>query len=560
MHRGLRGKTLAGKVGYGASCAVASLILIAAGVGYYAQNQVDGIGMSNVLTGGQSTGAMNILIMGLESRTYWDGTPIDHHLQHILNLGSAGGEATNTLILLHVFAGGQKAVAFSIPRDDYVRMYGTMGYGPGKSKIDSAYAYAMAQEMSNDQTSHPGWTSEQDNFDGNEAGLLAEVETVEALTGVHIDKFAELNLIGFYELASEFGGVEVCVNEWPGGEGYPVGANLTDPVQYNAAEGQDAGSGSVVVPGLQHLSPMQTLEFVRARHNLPQGDIDRTYRQQAVLDYVLWKLKTQGALADVAKLGPLLTVAKEYLAVPKGWNLLQFAGELDGLSPQNLSFQTLPSTPGPDVPGVGDVNDVNGARIQAQVRQAFSPPSGGGAPATASSGGTSTGGTGMGGTSASGTARKAPARPAATVAPASAVTVDVYNSGHTTGLAAGLSASLVKEGYQAGAVAQYPTSVPRTTVTYGTGAAASAARIARDFGLTATASSSVAAGHVQVILGDSATSLPASLGGAQSGGGATSSASPGTSYTADGSVSAESAASAALARKAMAEYGIPCVY
>ena len=172
MLRGLGGKTLLGKIGYGASCAFASLILIAAGVGYYAQNQVDGIGLSNVLTGGQSTGAMNILIMGLESRTYWDGTPIDHHLQHILSLGSAGGEATNTLILLHVFAGGQKAVAFSIPRDDYVRMYGTMGYGPAKSKIDSAYAYAMAQEMSNDQTSHPGWTSVQDNFDGNEAGRL----------------------------------------------------------------------------------------------------------------------------------------------------------------------------------------------------------------------------------------------------------------------------------------------------------------------------------------------------------------------------------------------------
>ena len=191
---------------------------------------------------------------------------------------------------------------------------------------------------------------------------------------MHIDKFAELNLIGFYQLASQFGGVEVCVNEWPGGDGYQEGANLTDPVQYNSAEGQDAGSGSVVVPGLQHLSPMQTLEFVRARHNLPQGDIDRTYRQQAVLDYVLWKLKTEGALADVGKLGPLLTVAKEYLAVPKGWNLLQFAGELDGLSAQNLTFHTLPSTPGPDIPGVGDVNDVNVAQIQAQVQQAFSAP------------------------------------------------------------------------------------------------------------------------------------------------------------------------------------------
>ena len=159
MLRVLGGKTWLAKVGYAAGCVLASLVLLAAGVAYYAQKQVDGIGMSNVLAGGQSTGAMTILIMGLESRTYWNGTPIDHHLQHMLNLGSAGGEATNTLILLHIFAGGQKAVAFSIPRDDYVQMYGTMAYGPSKSKIDSAYAYAMSQEMTNDQASHPGWTS-----------------------------------------------------------------------------------------------------------------------------------------------------------------------------------------------------------------------------------------------------------------------------------------------------------------------------------------------------------------------------------------------------------------
>jgi LCP family protein required for cell wall assembly len=410
MHRGPGGWL--GKAGYGACCALASLILAIAGFGYYARDQIDGIGMSNVLTGGQSTGAMTILIMGLESRTYWDGTPIDHHLQHILNLGSAGGEATNTLILLHIFAGGQKAVAFSIPRDDYVQMYGTLGYGPGKSKIDAAYAYAMSQEMTNDRANHPSWTSAQDNFDGNESGRLAEVQTVEALTGVRIDKFAELNLVGFYELASEFGGVEVCVNEWPGGDGFPKGANLTDPVRYNSAEGQAAGSGSVVVPGLQHLSPVQTLEFVRARHNLPQGDIDRTYRQQAVLDYVLWKLKTDGALADVSKLDPLLTVAREYLAVPKGWNLLQFAGELDALSAQNLTFRTLPSAPGPNVPGVGDVNDVDVTQIQAQVRRAFSESPSGAIPAAAGPGGMSRGGS-------DGTARTAAAKPAAAVAPAS---------------------------------------------------------------------------------------------------------------------------------------------
>ena len=330
------------------------------------------------------------------------------------------------------------------------------------------------------------------------------MDSVEALTGVTIDKFAELNLIGFYELASAFGGVEACINSWPGGDGVAPGGNLSDPVTFNSDEGQDAGSGFPGKAGLQHLNPVQTLEFVRQRHNLPQDDIGRTYRQQAVLDYVLHQLKTEGMLSDVSRLSSLMGVAKNYLQASAGWNLLQFAGELDALTPGNLSLSTLPSSPGPDIPSIGDVNDVDVPAIQRIVQQAFnSQPDGLTTPVPsrnvkASGGATTT---------------KAPARAAATTPPASAITVDVYNSGQTAHLATDLSVALVKKGYKAGVAEDYPTAIPLTTVTYGTGAQASAAAIAKQFGLTATASSTVAAGHVQVILGGSVTFLPASYGG-----------------------------------------------
>jgi LCP family protein required for cell wall assembly len=389
---------------YGLSCVAASIVLVVAAIGYYAQRQVNSIGSSSVLAGGPSTGAMNILIMGLESRTYWDGTPIDHHLTHFLDIGSLGGEQTNTLILLHIFAGGQKAVAFSIPRDDYVQLYGTLGYAgtPPMNKIDDAYNAAMQQEIINDQAAHPGWSSAQVNFDGNEAGRQATVETVEALTGVRIDKFAELNLIGFYELANEFGGAEVCVRPWPGGDGFARDANLTDP-----------NSGVVLKPGYQLLSPEQTLAFVRARDSLPEGDLDRTARQQAVLDYVLWKLKNEGVLTDVGKLSSLLTYAKQYLVTSAGWNLLQFAGEMDALSSQNLTFSTLPITGNENLGSLGDVNTVNVAQIQQQVQQAFATPPGGG-----------TAGTGGGQRGASGAATPtSPASPAGTP-PATATSPD----------------------------------------------------------------------------------------------------------------------------------------
>src|SRR5215813_13541847 len=90
--RGLTGKSLAGTAAYTLACIAAAVTILVAGVGYYAQKTVDSIGSSNLDTTGPSTGPMNILIMGLESRTYWDGTPMYHHLQYLLHTGGIGGE------------------------------------------------------------------------------------------------------------------------------------------------------------------------------------------------------------------------------------------------------------------------------------------------------------------------------------------------------------------------------------------------------------------------------------------------------------------------------------
>jgi LCP family protein required for cell wall assembly len=482
---------------------------------------------------------MNILIMGLESRTYWNGQPVDAHLDHYLDIGSLGGEQTNTLILLHIFAGGTKAVGYSIPRDDYVKLDGTLGYAgtPPMNKIDDAYNAGMQQQMINDRTAHPSWSTAQVNVDGNEAGQQAAVDTVEQLTGVTINKFAELNLIGFYELAAAFGGAEVCVQPWPGGDGISPNGNLSDP-----------NSGVQLKPGYQHLSPEQTLAFVRSRDSLPGGDLDRTARQQAVLDYVLWKLKNEGALGDVSKLGPLLTVAKQYLQTSADWNLLQFAGEMNALTGQNLKLSTLPITGQENIPGIGDVNTVDSQYIKQTVQKAFSTPPGGSTTASGKSSGKSSGKTSA--------KPSSPKKTTAPVPPASTVTADVYNAGQAPGLASEVSRALASKGYVTGAVATASAQQEQTTVTYGAGASANAALIAKDFGVTATASSSVAAGHVQVILGGNATQLPQALGGPAATPTTTPAPTPGATTNPEiGTTSGDSTTVTANAK-----YGIPCVY
>src|SRR5260370_3765415 len=142
-------------------------------------------------------------------------------------------------------AGGKKAVGFSIPGDDWVSFAGTVG-PQQQGKIDQAYGVSMFYEQARLRAQNPNMSQDRLAFLGNEAGRAAAVATVEKLTGVHVDHFAEVNLAGFYELAKVLGGVEVCLN-------HPV---------------HDRYSGANFRARYQHPDASQPLAFVRQRHGL----------------------------------------------------------------------------------------------------------------------------------------------------------------------------------------------------------------------------------------------------------------------------------------------------
>jgi len=517
---------IAGKAGYAVSCAVAAVVLVVSGYAHNVVSLTDGLNTGVGISNGATVGAMNILLMGLESRTNYQGQTLSAGLLAAMHAGSVegvddegvGGQDTNTLILIHVFAGGQKAVGFSIPRDDYVT-YPKAYDGQSAGKIDQAYGLAYAQSL--DATVNSSMSSDQRYSEANQAGQAATINTVQAVTGQKIDHFAEVNLAGFYYLAQSFGGIEVCLKESSGG------TNLTDANSgFDAMlDGYNQSKG-----GTQylHLAAAQALAFVRERDNLPNGDLDRTHRQQAVLDYVIWKLEHTGALTDIGQLTGLLSTAKQYLITDSTWNLLDFATDMHALTGKNLQFYTAPIV-GYATIDQQDVNQVDIPAIQAAITAKFDPP----APKAASS---PTAGT-----------KAAPAPPASTV------TVDVYNAGDTGGLASGVSQALVAKGYKAGAIAdaaaQSQASSTATEVFYGSGASANAAKIANYFGATAKAVSSLAAGHVEVLLGTGATEVPSALAPASS-----------ASSSASGSAGNNGAAGGAVTVAAKAKYGIPCVY
>jgi LCP family protein required for cell wall assembly len=461
--RGGSERRLAGTAWYAVACIAAALVLVISGYSYFLVRDVADIGSSHAIPSGPSTGPQNILLMGLESRTNWAGEILPNRILKKLHAGSrqaiengTGGNDTNTLILIHIPAGGKKAVGFSIPRDDWVNFAGTVG--PQQSgKIDQAYGLSMFYEEEKLRAKDPNMGQDRLAFLGNEAGRTAAVKTVEKLTGVHIDHFAEVNLDGFYELAKVLGGVEVCLK-------HAV---------------SDRYSGAHFHAGYQHLDPKEALAFVRQRHGLPNGDLDRTHRQQAFLDSVMHQLRADGVLDDLTKLTALLSVAKQYVITDAGWNLLDFAGQMRNLTSGNLVFHTLPIH-GYATIANQDVNLVDPAYIKQIVHAAFYP-----APGAR--------------TAKAGQVARADAR-----AEARRTTVDVLNGGSTRGLAASVSAALVKAGYRAGEVSN-TSSRATTAVLYGAGASASGKRIASYFGVTATASTSVAASHVEILLGASAT-------------------------------------------------------
>src|ERR1700678_2574368 len=96
----------AGKLGYGVFCAAAAIVLAVSGSSYFVVHDVASIGGSHAIVSGPSIGAQNILVMGLESRTDWNGNILPNAVLNALHAGSrqgiengVGGNATNTLIV-----------------------------------------------------------------------------------------------------------------------------------------------------------------------------------------------------------------------------------------------------------------------------------------------------------------------------------------------------------------------------------------------------------------------------------------------------------------------------
>jgi len=242
--------------------------------------------------------------------------------------------------LVRIPNNGKSATAISIPRDSYVQAPGV-----GKMKINGVYGSVHLEKLKQ-LVEQQGVDPAKAEPQAAEAGREALIKTVANLTGVTVDHYAEINLLGFYNLTKAVGGVDVCLK------------NAVD----EPLSGARFPAGPITVSGADALA------FVRQRHGLPEGDLSRIRRQQVFLAAVADKILSGGTLTDPAKLAGLVQVAQQSVVLDSGWDLLAFARQASGIAAGDLEFLTVP-TGGTTTNARGSVVLVDPAQVQHFVEE-----------------------------------------------------------------------------------------------------------------------------------------------------------------------------------------------
>ena len=217
-------------------------------------------------------GGMTILLVGSDARTDADGNPLSaEELAQVGTEDDGGGINTDTMMLVHIPRAGARRPLSRMPRDTWItQKVVDQVVGPYARRHRGHLQGQQDQLLLLDREGLHRGTPGQPGCDGrgaaieresNEAGRTMLIRVVQAFTGMKVDHYAEVNLLGFYLLSNAIGGVPVCLN----------------------APSTTRGRAPNFAAGPQDVQGTAALAFVRQRHGLPAGDLDRVQRQQAFL-------------------------------------------------------------------------------------------------------------------------------------------------------------------------------------------------------------------------------------------------------------------------------------
>ncbi|GLZ34420.1 transcriptional regulator [Lentzea sp. NBRC 105346] len=220
---------------------------------------------------------------------------------NVLVLGKDDGRS-DTAMVVNINAAGDRAKVISIPRDTMVARP-ACGTNPPASKVMFNSAFTTG-------------------------GAACAVKTVEAMSGIRIDHFIQIDFSGFARLVDAIGGVEIEIDE-------PI---------------HDEKSGLSLDAGKTTLNGQQALAFVRTRYSIGDGsDLNRIKQQHKFLQALSAKLANENWLGDPVKTFELADDATKSIVTDEDLGslakLADLAEKLHGLKPDAITYQTLPTEP-----------------------------------------------------------------------------------------------------------------------------------------------------------------------------------------------------------------------
>ncbi|MCI2422197.1 LCP family protein [Saccharopolyspora sp. K220] len=299
---------------------VSAVVLALTAIGWIVVDRLSDVSSTEVLADVPQAppaddGATDVLLVGNDSRTDAQGNPLPESVLKQLRTEAIGGLNTDSLVVIRIPHTSAPPTAVSIPRDTYTAVPG------GRSEKINA-VYGLTKSAAADKLRTEGKPQASVEHEAGLAGQRALVQTVQNLTGIRIDHYAEINLLGFYELTEAVGGVDVCLQQAT----------------------SDKDSGADFAAGQHTISGGDALAFVRQRHGLPRGDLDRIVRQQVFMAALANKVLSTGTLTDPAMINDLVRATQRSVVLDEDWDPLGFVQRMQELAAGRVTFVTLPVT------------------------------------------------------------------------------------------------------------------------------------------------------------------------------------------------------------------------
>ncbi|GAA3759727.1 LCP family protein [Salinactinospora qingdaonensis] len=220
------------------------------------------------------------------------------------------GERSDALMLAHI-SPDQGVTVVNFPRDSLVQLPACEPY-QGTDGTEGYYGMINAAL-----------------FHG---GPPCAVKAIESLTDIRIDHFAHLSFVGFRDMVTAIGGVQMCIPQ-------PM---------------EDERSHLDLDAGVQVLDGEEALAFVRARYEIGNGgDIGRIDRQQMFLGALADKATSSDVLTSPSKMSGLLdaisrnTQTDDELTLDR---MISIGSTLSDVELSDITFYTVPWWPAPSDP------------------------------------------------------------------------------------------------------------------------------------------------------------------------------------------------------------------